>query len=341
MRRIALAMLAMAAVVSASAAPPLAQPPRTLSLGAPDRWKYVAFDPPSHALYVAHGTEITVVDADTLHIVGQVPGLSSAHGVAIVPGGHGYAASGKTGTVTVFDPSTLRVITTIPAGQDANAVSYDSVSRRVFVMNDDVSTVTVIDPATDTAVSTIPLMGGEGVEGAGVDGQGHLYVNHSAKGEVVRIDTARAAVDAAWTLPECAMPEGLAVDPALGRVFIGCGNARMLVLDARDGRTVATLPIGPGGGEVLLDAKRHYVYSANADGTLSVIEEQGPDHFVVRPGIATAPGARTGALDPASGRLYLVTADVAASLPPLLPGEAPLLRFAPGTMKLLVFDPAP
>ena len=317
---------------------PLSQPlAETLPLGAPDSWKYLAFDSASQNVFVAHGNEVTVVDTATLRIVGHVPGLVSAHGVAIVPGGHGYAASSKSASVTIFDPKTFRVIAVLKAGDDANSVTYDAVSNHVFVANDDAGTITVIDTGTDTQIASIALPGGEGLESAAADGVGHLFINHSAQGNIVRIDTRKAAIDAAWPLPGCTEPQGLALDAALQRLFISCDNNVLLVLDEHDGRLVTTLPIGPGSETVLFDSRRHRIYTANADGTLSVIKVGSPDRFMPADAITTAKGARTAALNPATGKVYMVTADVAPGIPATQ--RRRIYSFKPGTVKLLAVDP--
>jgi YVTN family beta-propeller protein len=289
-------------------------------------------------VFVAHGNEVTVVDAGALQVVGHVAGLAGAHGVALVPGGHGYADSGRAGTVSVFDRSSFRVLLTLKADDDAYAVVYDPASRDVFVMNDDAGTITVIDPAQDKVIDTIAA--GPGFEQAEADGHGHLYIAHSEAGQVLRIDTLRRTADAAWAVPGCGKPHGLALDVARHRVFVGCPSGVLAVLDARTGRGVASVAIGRGGDTVLFDAARGKIYSPNADGTLSVIDATGPDHFVAEPPVPTRPGARTGALDPATGRLFLVTGEVDGTEPGKSAGASPKLHFKPGSAELLVFDPA-
>ena len=303
---------------------------RSVALGAPDSWKYVTFDPATRKVFVAHGNEITVVDAATMQITGHVPGLSGAHGVAIVPGGSGYAASSKSATVTVFDPRTLRVVATLKAGKDANSVTYDPVSRHVFVANDDTGTITIIDAASSAPVATLALPGGEGLESAAADGTGHLFVNHSAQNNVVRIDTRTSLVDGAWKLPGCTKPRGLAVDATLQRLFVSCDNSRLLVLDQHNGRPVAMVPIGPASDTVLSDTLRHLIYTPNRDGTLSVINVASPDRYVPEAAIPIAKGAHTATLDLRTGIVYLVAGDLVS----------PAGRREPGLVKLFAVDPA-
>jgi len=315
----------------------LFQPARVISLGGTEKFQYVLFDGAGHRVFVAHGSEVTVVDAGALKVIGHVTGLSGAHGIALVPGGHGYADSGRAQTVSVFDASTYKVLHTLKADDDAYAVVYDPASRHVFVMNDDAGNSTVIDPAQDKVIDKIALE--PGFEQAEADGQGHIYIAHSEAGQVLRIDTLRRKADAAWPVPGCGKPHGLALDMASNRVFVSCPSGQLRVLDSQTGRSVGSLAIGRGGDCLLFDAARARIYSPNADGTLSVIDVAGPDRFVAEPAVPTKPGARTGALDPATGRLFLVTAEVDATEPGRTPGALPKLHFRPGSAELLVFDP--
>jgi YVTN family beta-propeller protein len=314
-------------------------PPRVVKLGPPERFQYVVFDPASHRVFVAHGSEVTVVDTGKLSVAGHATGLSSAHGIALVPGGHLYADSGRAANVTVFDPTSLRGLATLKADTDAYAVVYDPASRHVFVMNDDAGTITVIDPAGDHVIDTISV--GPGLESAEADGEGHLFIAHSEARQVLRIDTRRNIADARWSVAACGEPHGLAIDNVRHLIFVSCPEGRMVALDALAGRLIASLPIGGGSDCLIFDARRRRIYSPNAIGTLSIIDELSADTFVRRPDLPTRPGARTGALDPATGRLFLVTAEVAGSEPPKSPGLPPRYRFLPGSTELLVIDPPP
>ena len=112
----------------------------------------------------------------------------------------------------------------------------------------------------------------------------------------------------------------------------------LLVVSADDGRVIATLPIGKGTDAAAFDPKRHLVFSSNAEGTLSVIRQQGPDDYVALSAIPTRPLARTMTLDPDSGRIYLVTADV-DELNPKAERLRERYKIRPGTVQLLFLDP--
>jgi hypothetical protein len=146
--------------------------------------------------------------------------------------------------------------------------------------------------------------------------------------------------------PQCTSPHGLAFDSATRRLFISCVNNILAVIDAETGATVANVPIGSGTDAAAFDPKRNLIFSSNGrDGTLSMIRELDANHFVAVGTIKTAITARTMAIDPISGRLYIAAADVdataAAHGAPPAPGARRPLPIVPGSLKLLFLDPVP
>src|SRR6476659_4537381 len=149
---------------------------RDLKLGGDGRWDFVTVDTAGHRLFIARQTRIMVVDPDSGKLLGEVPGLNGAHGVAFAYAtGHGFATSGHDSTVTMFDLRTLQVLRRTKAADDADAVLYDPASKRIFTFNGDAGTSSVIDPESGALVGTIPL-GGKPEFGV-TTGRGRLYVN--------------------------------------------------------------------------------------------------------------------------------------------------------------------
>jgi YVTN family beta-propeller protein len=323
--------------LTANAEPQFYRLTKTVPLGAPDRWDYVVFDSASERVYVAHGDRVTVVDSNTGLLIGNVASMpGGTHGVAFAAG-KGYTDDGKAGLVTVFDPSTLKPIKTVKAEPDADGLVYDPASGHVFVIDGDSGKLTVIDPKTDSIVATIDAGGGLefGVSG----GNGKFYVDGAEKNEVVRIDTATNTVDAHWALNGCLKPHGLAIDRTTHRLFVSCPNKVMAVVNADTGATVASLPIGEGTDFAEFDPVRRRAFSSNRDGTLSVIAEKSPDSFEVLPPVETAFGARTMAIDPKSGRLYLVTAEFGTNQAVPVGDARHRYTVKPGSAKLLILEP--
>jgi DNA-binding beta-propeller fold protein YncE len=276
-----------------------------------------------------------VIDGSNGTVLGTVTGVSTAtHGIGISTAtGHGYTDDSEAGTAGAFDLATLKPVTTIKTDGDSDAIAVDPQSGHVVIVNGDTGTVTVIDPKTDTAVATVQL-GGK-LEYAVADGAGSIFINGASQREIIRFDATTNKVAARFPVPDCQSPHGLAMDRATKRLFSSCVNGVLMVVDAETGRIVAKPPIGQGSDAAAFDPKRKLVFSPNGrDGTLSVIEERDADTFLPVATVKTAVSARTMDLDPETGRLYLVAADL----------ESPAVgrpHAVPGTLRLLFLDPKP
>lgn len=332
--------LALLGGVSIAAQPAFAAPAYTLAasipLGAPDRWDYAVADPSGGRVYVAHGDRVAVVDAHKLTLVGEVQGIpGGTHGTAIsTPTGQGFTDDGRNGQAIAFDLKSLAVTRRIPAAEDADSMTIDPVSGHVFVIEGDPGTITVVDPRSDTAVATIAV--GEKMEYAATDGRGSLYVAGVAKRDLLRIDGRSNTVTARWPTPDCAAPHGLAIDAARRRVFVGCENQKLMVVDADSGRVVAELPIGRGNDAVAYDPVRRRVFASNGrDGTVSVFQQASADTYAPLDPILTQVSGRTMTVDPKTGDVFVPAAQLDPNSPP---GGFP--HAEPGTLKLLVFKPA-
>jgi YVTN family beta-propeller protein len=332
-------LLACGESVSAPVAP-LYRISKTVALGAPDRWDHVVFDAVLNRVYVTHGKTVTVVDASSGTLIGNIEGISGlTHGVASVHKlGKGYTTDSEAGIAISFDLKTLKIIHRIKAEPDADVILFDPPSGHVFAIDGDSGKVTIIDPKTDTVIATVD--GGGGFE-SGVSGEnGKVYVSGAEKNDIVRIDTSKNVVDAHWPTPGCHSPHGMAMDRSNAVLFVSCrGNNVMAIVDAKTGTVLTQLPIGDYTDHAEFDPKRGLAFSSNREGTLSIIAEKSPTHFVSMPELTTPLGARTMAVNPENGRIYLVTAD-------LVRNEAAtdaMHRYTtiPGTVKLLFFDPVP
>lgn len=335
--RIALALPLAACLLApqVAAAEPSYKIVKEVPLGAPDRWDFLTFDAATNRVYIAHATEITVVDATSGDVVGRIPGFDTSHGLAIVPSlGRGYADSGNTKSVIVFDLKTLKPITTLTAGEDADAMTYDAATGRIFVMDADGAEFTAIDAAENKTLATLPLGGKP--ESAVADGAGTVYANIASTQELVKIDAKTLQVGARWKLAQCESPHGLSMDTQTRRLFVSCKNDTMQVVSADDGHVVASFPIGHGTDADAFDPVHKLAFSSNGDGTLSVVQEDGADKFTALGNVATRKSGRTMTLDPASGRVFIVAADIDPKT--TNPNGRPAL--VPGSAKLLFLDPA-
>jgi len=323
----------------ALASPAFAAPAYTLTkstpLGLPDRWDYVVFNAPTHRVYIAHSAKLEVIDAKSGDLVGAVDGIpGGTHGTGISNAtGQGFTDDGVNGLAVAFDLKTLKITQRIPADKDADAIAADAATGHIFVIEGDPGAITVIDPKTDTAVATIKV--GAPMEYATSDDQGSLYVAGVEKSDLVRIDTRTNAVLAHWATPDCKRPHGLAIDKAGRRLFMGCVNSLMMVVNADTGQVIAELPIGKGSDAIAFDPKRKRVFSPNGvDGTLTIYQQTSPDAYQPLETIPTLVSGRTMAIDPETGRIFIVAADTDPS--PTPGGRA---KARPGTTHVMIFDP--
>jgi YVTN family beta-propeller protein len=323
----------------AGLSPPAYTLVETIPLGAGERWDYVTFDPATNRVFVSHGDHVTVVDAQTRAIVGEIGTLpGGTHGIGIAAdSGRGYTDDGKAGTIAAFDLKTLKVQSSLAGKPDADGIVFDSASGHIFVIEGDSGTISVIDPKANSVAATITV--GSGLEAGAADGAGKLYVDGADAHDIVEIDSQKNTVVAHWPMPGCVRPHGIALDAVARRIFSTCANKQMVILDADTGRIVATMPIGTGSDGAAFDPVRKLAYSSNGEGTLSVIHEIDPDHFVALDPVPTAKSARTIAIDPRTGRVFLPAADIAKIDPPSTPGGRPHVTFVPNSLKLLVYAP--
>jgi len=309
----------------------------TVLLGSPEDWDYVYYEQTLKEAFVAHGTEVTVVDGRTGEIRGRLGGLSGVHGLAASTAqGKGYAVSREQHRVVVFDLKTLSVIKSIPVGAAGDSLVLDPVNKRVLVMDAEAPVATVIDTERDAVVTTLSL--GGTAEQAVASRTGKVFVNLAERRAVVRLDARTAQIEARWPVPTCESPHGVAIDESSQRVFVSCLNSLLVVLDAVSGRLVASMPIGSGTDGVAFDPKRKRIFSSNGwDGTVSVIEERAPDEYVSLGQVPTARFGRTMSIDTETGRLYIATADLDRIDPKR--GKWAQYVMKPGSVRLLLLDP--
>jgi YVTN family beta-propeller protein len=332
--RVCVASLIGAANVAGASTYQIAQ---KLPLGGDGGWDYLSVDSASHLLYLSRATHVAIVDTVSGKIVGDIGDTPGVHGIAIADDlGRGYISAGKADRVKVFDLQTRKTLASIAVGAKPDAILYEKTTRQVFAFNGHSHNVSVIDTATDKVVDTIALGGAP--EFARADGAGNIFVNIEDKNELVALDAKTRKPTARWPLPGCDGPTGLALDAAHHRSFSVCANAVMTILNTQTGKGVATLPIGKGVDGADFDVESQNAFSANGEGTLTIVHEADPDHFAVTQTLPTAQGARTVAIDTKTHAVFLPSANFGAASrslldahpkPPILPGSFFVLAIAP------------
>jgi DNA-binding beta-propeller fold protein YncE len=305
---------------------------KTYKLGGEGGWDYLTFDAAGNRLFIARATRVMVVDPDSGKLIAEIPDTKGVHGVALADDlGKAFISDGGDNTVTIIDEKTLKPLgEKVAVGNGPDAILYDSASHHVFTFNGRGKDSTVLDAATGKVAGTIPLGGKP--EFSASDGKGRAWVNIEDKSEIVELDTNKLSVLHRWPLAPCESPTGLAIDRSNRRLFAGCDNKMMAVMDADTGKVITTLPAGEGIDAAGFDPGNKMAFASNGQsGTLTVVHEDSPDKFTVVENAVTVKNARTMTVDPATHRVFLVTADYE---PPKNPGER--RHVVPDTFQLLV-----
>jgi DNA-binding beta-propeller fold protein YncE len=258
-----------------------------------------------------------VIDADSGKSVGDIADTSGVHGIALAPElGRGFTSNGREGTISIFELSTLKTIKKVQVGDNPDAILFDPATKRVFTFNGRSHDSTAIDAATGEVVGKIPL---DGKPEFGVStGAGEIFVNLEDKSEILALDPKDLKVKSRWPLAPCQEPSGLAIDVKNRRLFAGCDNKMMAVVNADTGKVITTLPIGDGVDANGFDPETGFAFASCGEGVLTVAHEDSPDKFSMVQGVPTQRGARTMALDPKTHQVFLVTAKFG---PPPAPTE--------------------
>ena len=305
---------------------------KTISIPGDEGWDYVGVDSDARRVYVSHGSHVVVLDADSHAIVGSIPDTSGVHGIAVAPElGRGFISNGRTNNATFFDLKTLKTIGVYPTGTNPDAIAYEPVTKRVFTFNGRSQDATVLSAADGSTLGTIALGGKP--EFAAVDGKGTIYVNIEDKSELVHLDAQKMTVLHRWPLAPCTEPSGLAFDNKNHRLFAGCDNKMMAVVDANSGKVVTTVPIGEGVDANAFDPATGLVFASTGDGHLTVAHEDGPDKYTVVENVETKKSARTMGLDLKTHAIFLPSAEFDAPAPGERRG-----KMKPGSFAVLVMN---
>jgi hypothetical protein len=298
---------------------------------------YITVDSEARRVYVSHGTEIKVIDADSGALIGNVTGLKQDHGVAVASEfGRGYISDGAQGKVIIFDLKTLKVTGEADADKDADCVIYDPFSKRVFVMDGDPHNATVIDAESGSVVGKIDLGGGP--EFAVADGKGTVYINLEDKSEVVAVDSKSLKIKSRWPVAPAGGPTALAIDVKHHRLFsAGREPQKLVVLDSDSGKLIQSFPISGGVDAAAYDPETGLIFASTRDGLVHVFHEDSPDKFSEAETIKTEIGAKTMGLDTKTHKLFLDTADFAPPAAPTTEHPHPRGAPVPGTFRVLVY----
>lgn len=280
---------------------------KTWKLGGDGGWDYITVDSDGQRIFIARSNRVMVVDEVSGKLITEIPDTPGVHGVALVPEfGRGFVTAGGEDMVAIFDLKSLKVLNKVKVGTRPDAIIYDPFTKRVFTFNARSHDTTAVDAAKGEVAGTLALGGKP--EYSVSDGKGTMWVNIEDTSELVQFDPQKLAVKARWKMPGCEEPTGLSFDPKTRRLFAGCGNKKMAVMDADTGKQIAMLLIGDGCDGTAFDPEYGLAFASAHDGTLTVVREESSEKFSVAETVPTQQGARTLALDPKTHQVFTVTA---------------------------------
>jgi len=304
-------------------------------IGGVGGFDYISIDSSARRLYVSHGTQVEVLDADNGKIIGTIADTPGVHGAAIAAAfKHGFTSNGREHKVSMFDTATLQLIKKIDVGRGPDGIYYDDRTKRVFTNNHGSHDITAIDASSGEVVGTVAAKG-DG-EQAIIGKDGLIYVNSEDTAEVIAFDPKSLEVKQRFPIGVAKTPTGLAYDAKTNRLFIGCRNEpKMVVMDAATGKVINSFPIGAGVDYAGFDPDAHLIFFSCGDGNLSIYREKSADVYEDAGAVKTQPSAKTMAFDPKTKKIFLPAAEYTEG-PPAQPGGRPTRTMKPGSFVIVV-----
>jgi YVTN family beta-propeller protein len=326
-------ILSLAALLSASAAG-AASSSYSVSGSIPGSdggWDYAQVDPVARRLYVAHGDAVTVIDLST-EKASSLGAFQRSHAVVPLSGDRLLVTSGTDGTVRFLDTSSGKELASVAVGKNPDAAILDASGKRAFVMNADSGDVSVLDTATMRVTQTIPVK--PALEYAALVGD-TLFINNEEANEIDTVDVATGKAGEAIALTGCEGPTGMGFDAKNNRLISSCANGKAAVVDAKAHKLTALVDIGKGPDAVIMDEARSLAFiPCGGDGVLDILSLASPGAVTKVASVKTERGARTGALDPTTGTVYLPAVKLGE---PAQPGGR--AAAVPGSFHIIVVTP--
>jgi DNA-binding beta-propeller fold protein YncE len=282
---------------------------RTLHIGGEGGWDYVTVD--AHQLFITRSTHTQVIDAESGKVLGDIPGQTRSHGVAVVRSlNRGFITDGGgSGAIVIFDLKTYAVLGKLATMPDSDGIVYDRAMGLILAVSGDGNKLMTFKPDIDPVNGKIdpPIDLGGAPEFLAADGDGRAYINLEDKDLVAAVDLKTRKVTARWPVAPGGHPVGMALDEKNHLLFIGCRNPqKMIVMSTVDGKVVADLPIGAGVDATRVDGA--LAFASCGDGTLAVVGVSNGKYEVVQT-VKTPAGARTMGIDSMTHTIYLPTAE--------------------------------
>ena len=270
------------------------------------QWDYLKVDSEAHRLYLSHGTKVEVIDLEKGTIVGAIENTPGVHGIALAPKlGRAFTSNGQENKASIVDLKSLKTIMKVTTGANPDSILYEPVHNEVYTFNGKGKSATVFNPESGKVIATIDRGGKP--ESAAADAQaGRIYVNLEDKSDVAVVDMKAHKTISHWPIAPGESATGMAIDLEHHRLFLGCDNKKMIMMDSTNGKVVSSVPIGAGVDANAFDPGTMLAFSSNGEeGTTTIAKETAPDKLTLVQTLKTVVGARTMAIDPETHNIYL------------------------------------
>ncbi|MEY2465765.1 MAG: hypothetical protein QOD03_286 [Verrucomicrobiota bacterium] len=307
---------------------------KEIPVGGDGGWDYLAVDSDAQRLYVSHATKVVVIDLSSDKVVGEITNTPGVHGIAAAPKlGRVFISNGRENKSSVVDAKTLQTLSKVDTGENPDAILFEPEQKEVYTFNGRGHSATIFSAESGKVVANVPLGGKP--EFAVEDVQaGRIYNNIEDKNEVVALNIKTHEVAAHWPIAPGEAASGLAIDLKNHRLFAGCDNKLMVMMDSATGKVITSVPIGEGVDANAFDPGTQLAFaSCGGDGSVTIAHEDSPDKLSVVQMLKTAPGARTMALDAKTHKIYLAAAKYEETP---VPGQK-RPKAVPGSFKILVY----
>ena len=304
---------------------------KTIPVGGDGGWDYLSVDSAAQRLYVSHSTTVVVIDLAKDAVAGEITNTPGVHGFAPAPElGRGIATCGRANQAAIVDLKTLAILSKVDTGANPDAMLYEPGRQEFYTFNGRGQSATVIEAKSAKVVATIPLGGKP--EFAVADAKaGRVFINIEDKNELIVVDTKTHEVVNRWPITPGEEASGMAFDEKNHRLFLGCGNQLMVMVDSSSGKVLASVPIGNGVDANAYDPGTQLAFASCGDGTVTIAHADG-DKLTVVQTLKTEKGARTMTIDPATHKIYLASAKFEEPAPGQRRGKV-----VPGSFKVLVY----
>lgn len=304
---------------------------KEIPVGGDGGWDYLTVDSAAQRLYVSHTSKVVVIDLAKDVVAGEITNTPGVHGMAVAPElKRGLVTCGRENKAAIVDLKTLEILSKVDTGANPDGMLFEPGQQEFYTFNGRGGSATVIDAKSSKVVATIPLGGKPEFAAADVKA-GRVFNNLEDKSELVAIDTKKHEVVNRWPIAPGEEASGMAFDEKNHRLFLGCGNKMMVMVDSETGKVLANVPIGDGVDANAFDPATQLAFASCGDGTVTIAKEDG-DKLTVVQTLKTEKGARTMTIDPATQKIYLASAKFEEPAAGQRRG-----KMAAGSFKILVY----